>query len=224
MSVVRGPTPTQTFAKLRLCGIVNITLDGADFNEWDTLSSMLNLGAPSAFFSGQQPIGFDQWSALFQRYTVHYTKVKVEASRQVISGDDRLLSVTLLPSTMTITQIRAAADGGGATGQGVACPLQCDRYARTVHIGTNSANAQLVTISNQIKTKTLFQTDNIKDDPDFTGTTSTYTSGVSAPVNNANWYIGIQANDVPGASTIIQCRVYITFYTQFSSPVNIYDT
>lgn len=229
VSVVRGPTPTQTFAKLRLSGIVAITLDAASYNDWDQGLSILNIENPSAFLAGQQPIGFDQWSTMFQRYTVHGCKVKFDISRDTKasdSSDTRQISFTALPSTMSISQIRTAADAGGTTGQGVTCALQCDRFARNVALGRVNGNGQIVSLKHYIATKTLFPTQDVKDDPDFTGTTASFSSGASAPVNQAYWYFGIQANeaDVGGADTVITIRIYATYYTQFSSPVNLYDT
>lgn len=224
--VLRGPTPTQAFVKLKVTGIVAITINAAgQFNEVNPIGQINDLTVPP-FFS--QPTGYDQWAAMFQRFTVLAGAVKVcvaQTQSGVCAGN--LSSCTVIPSTMTLTQMRTAADSGGGTGTGVNCDLINDRLARTKYFSRNDANAELIEIKHYIKLKTLYPDKDVKDDPDFTGTTSSFQSGAAAPVNDPYWYIYFQTGSTPasgaGDECIFQVRATITYYTLFSSPVNVYD-
>jgi len=224
VNVARGPTPTQCFAPLKLTAILNVSIPTGSYNIVDGLASMLNLSSPSTFFT-QQPVGFDQWSALFQRYTVHASSVEINAMMSRPDSVQNLTSLTLLPTAMQVTQVRTAVDAGGGTGTGTQCAIQNDRYAKNVYFSNTGANANCVVLKHYMKSKWLFPDKDVSDDPDFTGTTASYVSGATSPTQTANWVLILQANDqVASASGVeITIRATITYYTQFSSPVNLYD-
>lgn len=223
---LRYPTPTQTYVKLKVQGILNFTLTTAQINIWDQMATVNNPAFPSGFFT-QQPVGWDAWANMMQKFTCHGCALKLEAIRvgNQPGDDDRMLTLTVLPSISTLAQIRAAADTGATTNLGTTCALQCDRFAVNRSFSNANANRDLISLKTYISTATLNPTKDVRDDPDYTGTTATYTSGQSSPANVAYWYIGLQANDVATglSDTHVQIRVTLTYYTQFSSPLNMFD-
>lgn len=233
VSMLRGPTPTQAYVKLKVTGIINVDFPYADYNETDLIASTLDAGSPNGAAFTQQPTGFDQWSALFQRFTVLGSSCKVDAQYQGkynaggnLLGGGRFIALTVLPSSMTLAQVRAAADAGGTGGSGNRCDLQNDKLSKTVHFSRPDASSDMVQIKHYCKTKTLFPDKDVVDDSDFQGTTASFTDGLTEPIKEANWYFCLQATeiDASGDEDRIRMFVTITYYTLFSSPVNVFDT
>lgn len=228
ISVPTGPTARQAWVRLKVTGFIEVSIDATgQYNEVDIIANFLDPGAPSSFFS-QQPVGFDQWSAMFQRFTVSSSAIKLSAMRQVGSSATTggLASATVIPSTMTLAQMRQAQDGGATTGQGTFCSLQDDALAKTKYFSRLDANADLIEIEHFIKTKALFPDKEPRTDPEFSGTTASNTAGLTSPVKQAYWYLIIQQNQAATAITNVtgySCRVTIDYWTLFSSPVNVYD-
>lgn len=222
--VTRGPTPTQAFVKLKLTGIFNMDIPIGSFNETDLLVNWLNPVVPSGFFS-QQPIGFDQWGAQFMKYTVMASKIKISAARlDSGSTSQGLGSLTLLPSARTLTQMGVAMDAGGASGSGTQCAPLSDTLAKTAYFAGTQSDAGLLELKHYCKTSRIFAAKEVRDDPDFSGTTASFSTGAAAPVNAANWFIMYQNNIAVAASNLnIQGRVECTFYCLFSEPVTLYD-
>lgn len=222
--VVRGPTPTQADVKLKVTGSGFLIIPIGQSNHVEPLSTLFDPGAPSTLFT-QQPAGFDQWSTMFQRFTVLACAIKVTAkiTQQDIANDDNLFSLTVLPSTMTLAQVRAAADNGGATGTGEQCALENDRFAKTKFFSRPDANADTFQIKHYIASRTLYPNKEIEDDPDFTGTTASFTTGLAAPVATGSYYGILQSTAAVTAIRNCTFRISVTYYTRFSSPVNVYD-
>jgi len=224
---LKYPTPTQTYVKLKVQGIVNLTLANTLYNFWDQLATVNNPLQPSGFFL-QQPIGWDTWANTLQKFTCFGCSLRLDAIRvgNQPGDDDRLITLTVYPSQYTLAQIRNAADAQGTgTGTGTTCSIQMNRFAVNRTFSNANANRDLISLKTYASTKTLNPTKDVRDDPDFTGTTATYTSGASPPVNISYWYIGLQANEAPAmlSPTEVQVRVSLTYYTLFSSPIAEFD-
>jgi len=236
--VTKGPSPMQAYVKIKVSGLVNIALGAGAFNETDELATMNGLFTPSSFF-GQQPTGFDQWSALFQRYTVLASAVKLHIANQTVitasAGStftqpvQPLITVTVLPTSMDVTQLRVAADSGGASGSGAALNLQNDAKAKTVMLGNpNACNTAL--LKHYCKIKDLYPQKNIEDEDDYSGLTVSDQAGASNPAIVPIWGIVVQSSTPQGTVGVytttptVFIQATITFYTKFSSPVNLYDS
>lgn len=215
VSVPRGPTPTDVFVKLKVIGQFNVTTVASTYNSVTSMINFLNPILPSSLFP-QQPTGWDQWSTLYQRFTVLGSKCSlVVLNGQAFTG---MLSVTLLPSVSNNAQIVAAMDGSAGSGLGVGMGPLANQYAQTRYVSNYQGNNNMVFLKKFMKSKTLFQTKDVTDDPDYTGTTASFTGGASKPVNDAWWYLLLQSGN-SGAQPVLNCRVTCTYYVKFSSPV-----
>lgn len=226
--VTRGPTPTQAFAKLKVSGIITVTIGTAgQYNATDLVAIMNDLTAPSNFFT-QQPTGFDQWARMFQRYTVIASACKLHISNVTDSlAQPSLITITLIPTSMTLTQLRAAADAGGTTGTGQQCDLQNDALAKVVMLGNPNADSNAL-LKHYCKISRLYPNVNIREEANFSGTTSSFSSGEAAPGTTPLWGLCVQSSrssngDPAGNTYIVQIQATVTYYTLFSSPVNVYD-
>lgn len=227
--VTRGPTPTSAFVKLKISGLISFNIDLSNqFNMVDIISVLNDPTNPAGFFN-YQPTGFDQWSAMFQNFTVvacgikaHLVNVSNPPNTQALGQ----LSFTILPSTMTLAQVRGAADTNGPTGQGNHCDLLNDRFARTVYLGNPNSGKATGYINHYIKLNQLYPQKNILDEDDYTGHTASWTGGATSPIITPAWFGYMQATEVSNGTTIqyeVQLQVTITMYTKFSSPVNVFD-
>lgn len=228
--VTRGPTPTSAFVKLKISGLISFNIgNSGQFNQVDAICAINDPSTPSGFFN-YQPTGFDQWSGMFQRYTVLASSIKTRIANVSNPPNTQVLgqlSFTILPSTMSLAQIRGAADTNGATGEGTHCDLMNDRFARTVYLSVPNSGRSSGFINHYIKMKQLYPAKDIEDEEDFTGNTVSESGGLTSPVLIPFWYGYLQATEAANAGTIIyevQMQVTITMYTKFSSPVNVYDT
>lgn len=213
ITIPRPVAATAAFVKLKTISPW-VVFAPATFNSVTSVVNMPNLVNGTTLWTNPQPVGFDQWSAMFQRYTVLGFKITAE----ILSNSATIMgSFTLLPSISTLTQIRTAMDGAGSLGSGqnnaaLAQPLAVTR-SYTQKDGSRSA----IKIKKYISMKTLFPDSDVTDDPDFSGTTSTFTSGETAPVANA-WMYLITTQYVQSAGNC-NVRFWITYYTKFSGPV-----
>lgn len=215
ISVPRGPTPTSVFVKLRVLVPFNHTVVANTYNSVTQLFNFLNPIVPSSLIA-TQPTGWDQWSTLYQQFTVLAAKCSVTFGlNQAYTG---FLSGTLLPSTMTSAQMVAAMDGGAGSGLGQGMGPLSNQYAKTKYLTHYQGSKSISTIKAFMKTRTLFQTKDVMDDPDFTGTTSSFTGGASKPVNDA-WFYFIQQQGNGTAAAVLNCRASLTYFIKFSSPV-----
>lgn len=226
--VARGPTPTQAFAKLKVSGIITVVIGTAgQYNATDFVATMNDLVAPSNFFT-QQPTGFDQWSNMFQKFTVIGSACKLHLANVTQSdAQPALITVTLLPTSMTLTQLRTAADAGGTTGTGDQCDLQNDALAKTVMLGNANADSNAL-LKHYLKIQRLYPNVNVRDDPNFSGTTASMSGGTNSPATTPLWGLCVQSSrnsngDPNGDTYIVQIQATVTYYTLFSSPVNLYD-
>jgi len=171
--VTRRPSPSQAFVKLKVTGFFTSTFGASDYNLVGTVASMNNIIATSGLWA-QEPTGLNQWATFFQRFTVLASKCKLSIANG-LNSNACPLAFTLIPSTMTQTQMQAAADHGSTANAGTYCDLMNDRFAKTVHIfGVNSAWCANMDLKQYIKIKTLYPDKDIIDDPDFTGTHASF--------------------------------------------------
>lgn len=215
ISIPRGPTPTDVFVKLKVIGDFNVTTAANTYNSVTSMINFLNPIQVSGLFT-QQPTGWDQWSALYQRFTVLGSKCSaIVLNSQAYTG---MISATLIPSQNTQAQMVAAMDGSAGSGLGRGMGPIANQYAQTKYISNYQGNNNMVFLKKYIKTKTLFQAKDVVDDPDFTGTTQAASGGAAKPVNDAWWYLLLQVSNA-SASPVLNVRVNCTYYVKFSSPL-----
>lgn len=226
--VQKGPTPTATMCKLKVSGLITLTIGTAgQYNVTDFIAAMNDLVSPSNFFT-QQPTGFDQWSAMFQRFTVVASACKLHICNVTSSvAQPSLLTVTLLPTSMTLTQLRTAANNGATLGTGQQCDLQNDALARVVQLGNSNATSNAL-LKHYCKIKRLYPARDIVDDQSFSGFTTSMSGGANSPDTVPLWGIILQSTrnsngDPNGDTYVVHIQATVTYYTKFSSPVNVYD-
>lgn len=128
------------------------------------------------------------------------------------------IGMTLLPSVSTLAQMQSAMDQGAGLGAGNTFGPLSDSKAKTKYFSQYQGSRGFNIIKSFIKTRTLFPAKDVSDDPDFTGTTASYTSGYSRPVNTMYWYV-ITTNTQATATISLATVAHVTFYVKFSSPV-----
>jgi len=221
----------QAYVKIKLSGIVVLSISPsatpAQFNETDFLSKLNCMVAPSGFFN-QQPTGFDQWSAMFQRFTVLASSIKCHIANTTTTSlaASSLLTLTVLPTTMTLVELRNAADAGGSLGTGVQCDLQNDAKAKTVMLGSGQA-CNTALLKNYVAMKDLYPQKDIESEDDFSGYTASQNGGPADPAIQAAWGVSLQSSLASANTTnnvSAQVQITVTMYTKFSSPVNVYDS
>jgi len=235
--VTKGVIAQSVMVPLKVSGIFEIDVDNTGhtaYNETDFIAKANCLVAPSGFF-GQQPTGFDQWSSMYQRFTVLASAITCRLANVTPQGNNGattltqpLITVTVLPTAMTLTQLRNAADHGGTLGTGSQCDLQNDQKAKTAFLGLSVACNTSV-IKHYVKLKDLYPQKDLEDEDDFSGYTVAQNGGPADPAIQAAWGVCVQSNiqstgTNAGQFPKVQFNVTITYYTKFSSPVNLYDS
>lgn len=228
--VQRGPRPDKIFAKMKITGDCIVSLSNGAYNESDFISYFNNLGGPSNFFA-YQPTYFDQWSQMYQRYTVLACAIKCWIKSGLVTNSTtnpgNLVTCTIVPTTMTKAQFVVACDHNSTTGAGRQMDVLNDPRAKTVMIGSPYGGHDETMISHYVKLKDLYPDKDVETDPDFTGTTTSFTSGLAAPVNLPIWGVLLQSDKAAATSVndiTVTIRAQVTFYTIFSSPAQLYDT
>lgn len=214
ISVPRGILANSVFVKLKT---VTCWASYADtsYNKVVELVDGLNLavGLNSAVWAETpQPTGFDQWSNMYQRYTVLGTKVTLVIVSQ-FSSNTLANSISLMATTESETAVQTAMGTTAGRSQG---PLSMP-WTKTIHPGALSSGDSVKRITVYCKTKSQYPAKDVVDDPDFTGTTVTFSSGQTAPINRLYFHMIVTQNSNTIAANFAY-RIFVTQYVKFSSP------
>lgn len=206
--------PSSVFVKLRTVTCWAGYTD-TSYNTVTELCDALNLAAglnTVIWAETPQPTGFDQWAAMYQRYTVLASKAVLCIVSQY-SSNTLATSVSLMATTESASAVQTAMGTTTGRSQG---PLSMP-WTRTVIPGALSSGDSVKKIKMYCKTKSQYPTGDVTDDPDFTGTTVSFTSGQSAPINNLYYHMIVTQNSNTIAANFAY-RLVLTQWVKFSSP------
>jgi len=207
-SIVRGrifsPVPQEMNATLKYVDVLSGTASGINFLANYSLNSLFD---PEITGTGHQPLGFDQYSTLYQQYRVNAAKIKVTAIAGQVGGtgnDDFILAVlpnfsqytTSLASETLLEQDNVAWEW---------CPCSVD----VNHTGSANKSVEFYSkMSNYFGLPTIIPENNF-----VAGTGSN-------PSSNA--WAAVQLNPQPSGGEIdYSLIVEITYYATFLRPINL---
>jgi hypothetical protein len=145
-----------------------------------------------------QPAGFFQWMAFYQRFRVLGSQIKIQGVNDGVGSLNRAIWVSIFPSRLSDTSLL----GLGYT-NAIAQP-----YSRGKFCGAVTAMDKVV-VGNQISTTKIWGS-NVMFDDDFTGVVDT------APANLWYWNIGLtglsDGTDFPVLSFMVTITYKVIFY------------
>lgn len=174
--------------------------------------------------SSPQPTGFDQWGAMFRRFTVYKSSVnlKVTQVNPVSALHQRAIRVSLVPTQQSVASpgfVSQAFQNQAA----YAMPLVKSRY-----VGMMTGQHDIISIKHACKTKTLFPAKDIQDDEEFSGYTGYGGTTVSGPTTDHQWYWVLAAQVMAGNAVSVDQTLVIyweaTYWVEFSQSVILDDS
>lgn len=156
---------------------------------------------------GHQPLGFDQWSTFYNKYTVYGSKIKaafcnVDGSAGAPATENVMVGLIPTPSDVSIAAIAGAGDIVGI-GE---FPYGHYKAGNIVNAAPN------LTLNGYMSTSKIdgISKSKVSDDDRYTAVVS------ASPVNMWRWNIGIQATDKTSTTTG-RLLVRITYYCRLSA-------
>lgn len=194
--LIKAPTavPDYLDIKLRYVEVGSKTGGGLTMNQ--AIYSGNSLFSPqvsSGYGTSHQPIGFDQWTALYRNYFVKASAIKVSFCASATAA----MAVVPCQSTSVPSSIPGALEA-----------------ARAKSLITTVANGR-TNIKHYMTTASLYGLKNLNNDD------SNYTAIFNADPSQ-NWYWTINYQD-PAMSTnlVMNVRVEITYYVRFFNRINL---
>lgn len=188
-------------ARVKLGFSENVSLDLSSTGYAEHTFRLNSLFDPDFTGTGSQPIGFDQWSAFYNRYRVHNTKFKVMA----------ISTATTLGFIMGCNVRRESA----------VSPIYIDNIGEPFNQWTMGGSAQAgpVKIEGSNSIKEVYGIDN------RTFMDEDYSASISGSPSRVN-YLHVWANtwDVASAALVIQVFIELTFETDFYERVDLDDS
>lgn len=194
--------PVRKLVKLRYVTeiTINPVLSGFAVHEFRTNSVF----DPDFTGVGHQPMGFDEWASLYERYHVLGSRITVQNTLSTNSSTNAAyFGVTVYGTTGQLSTTYA----GSVTGV-----LESKLTGRTRVIAGNANNNPISQIlSRKFSSKKFFGKKDVLDDPDI---------GASVGSNPANvaffgiWAGAIQGNDPPA----LEFKVTIDYIVMFHDP------
>lgn len=154
---------------------------------------------------GHQPLGYDQWTPLYNKYTVFGSKIEVNfcnvdaVTTNAPNAQNVMVGLLPTPSAVSISNIAAAGDIMGMS------EFPYGKYK----VGNIVDAAPRLTLKGYLSTAKIdgVTKSKVNDDPNYTGLYN------SNPTNMWRWNIGIQATD-KASSVGGRLLVKITYYAK----------
>lgn len=187
---VRGVSviPDRMFVKLRYVELGAITASGAS----NTVLSYRGNGAydPNVLLGGHSPLGFDDWSLLYEGYKVHKSSISI---KPVFNNTNNGFRMILHPSNVANTPVNPS--------------LAVEQpYVRSI-TNTNTSTTYKNFVSSSMMTKKFMGVPKLLDD-DFGSQTN------NLPKNQ--WFWVIHTSSFDGVSTLtVRCDIRMTFWIEF---------
>ena len=148
--------------------------------------------------SGHQPMGFDQWMALYSRYRVHASTIRVTTI-------NKSTTVSTLPDCVVYPTTQTTA----STGTEEAAEM-VDNKESTSGVATGPAED---TVYRRATTCGVIGVDSINNSSEFSG------SAIANPTTP--WYWRVVHDNGDGANLNLQCNIQMTFTTEFYAPAHL---
>lgn len=185
--------PTQKVAKLRYSENVLITSSTGILTE--TLFRANSIFDPNQSGAGHQPMGHDQWAALFNHYVVLGSKIRVSVVNNDTTKEPANVGVYLSDGkTLSYTQANEYIEA------------RKGQY-RTI----DPSNTRTIIINNKFSAKRFFNVKDVKDNIDRLGGTMG-----SNPGDDAYYHVWYQV--MTGNSDSIRLQIVIDYIVLFSEP------
>lgn len=182
--------PSRKRVKLKYGESVHLNIMGAQNHDF----RMNSLHDPDKTVTGHQPMAYDQWSALYNRYRVHAIKLEVTCVQgDNAEGASAMIALFPNPADVTVTSNYQV--------------LEMQNSAYTF-IGNTSAGQSISKLELYLDIKKVMGLNELDDD---------YTAAVGAnPVKSP--VVTLWAENMAGISMDIQAVVEITYYAEFYEP------
>lgn len=191
-SKVRGTLiADRTYVKLKYYATVNFTT-GSGIIIKDYLFRGNSLFDPDYQLGGTQPLGYDQWSAFYNRYMVFGSKIRVQFIN-LSSLDPLYTSVVPIGDAAALTPYNDA--------------ISELPYVRTSILSNGSGSKTVGFLNSYMRTKKIFGISGSIDPEEYGATTGT------GP--NQEWYWAIRAYSIPGNPLTATAFVTLTYYVRF---------
>lgn len=182
--------PQKKFVKLKYAD--KIVHNGSILNQTDY--RMNSLFDPNFTSLGHQPLGFDEWKALYNRYRVNSVKVEVTAVQQD-NAENASDMVAIFPNINDVSVVQAAR------------VMELENVAYTF-VGNTSSGQSIQKLEMYIDIKKLMGLNELDED---------YASLVTTnPVINPKFTVWVE--NLWGNATAINIMVEITYYAEFFEP------
>lgn len=189
---VRGPTGIPDRMRVRLRYVQNLTiLPGVPFQDYIFRGN--SAFDPDLTGIGHQPYYFDQYAAIYTKYRVHGSSIRVDVVNQ---------SGVMATSVIVVPHSDVAAFGSISA----AAELQRSRYPRIVPI----AQRQSVLLKDYASTRAVIGLTKVEMEAD-----DIYSAAVTAnPAQQWYWHILMESTDSLTALSV-QLQVRLTYYMEF---------
>lgn len=157
---------------------------------------------PYVGLGGHQPRGFDQLIALYSRFIVYKSKIRVQFISQAAAG-----------TLGTNSYVALATISGGGTFPEMNDYVE-SKYCKWRTIGTlNSTDINGECLTSTCNVKKFTQTKDLVDNEELQGST------IDNPLNAITWQILGQGVDPANVANVISCLIFIDYYGYFVEPV-----
>lgn len=153
---------------------------------------------PDVTSTGLQPLGFDQWSAFYERYLVYGSSIKVHFLNNNNAAPNANILLNVTPTDDNVARTYR----------------EWDNYPfnRSKMVGLNTGGYSGAYIKNYMSTKKIYGETHLDD---------VYQADVTNNPNRA-WYWHIQADAFDQTSAIsLSCKVEITYYVKMTQRVEL---
>lgn len=190
-----GSPADRAFVKLKWCTGINHSASLAYYTKFYRGNGPQD---PDVTGGSTSPYGWDQYSALYENYICHGSKIKVRTR----SNNTQNIIMCLDPKDNSSTS-----DGSFVSTAG-------EKYCKKRLIPTSSSGYRTV-FGHYMSTQKYY---GLSDASRYSDVYSAQTSGL--PTNQWYWMISLDELDAPGAGTIdATSYIEITYYIEFFDPV-----
>lgn len=198
--VLKGPSivPDRMFTKLKYN--LTRTLDPAPAAATVTYAFRGNsLYDPEYSVGGQQPMGYDQWTALYNQYRVHASSISIKFMSTSSTEAGGFTKIVLFPSTTP-----ASGSYSGNNEQ---------PYSRSIFLANNGINQGY--LRGKMLTKKMLGIKSVAYDEDLAGVTG------SDPAKQWYWILyGSSINDLANIAGVYM-DIKVTYFTEFFGRVQL---
>jgi len=195
--IARSPIARRTIVKMRYCDRLPI-LPGTSGIATSYQYRANSAHDPDYTGIGHQPLGYDEWSTFYDRYTVLGSKITVTVVPTGASGsaDTCICNLRVSEDTTTTGNMTELTEQGDT------------RYT----IVTDSDNNGKVTLRKKFSPKRFFGVNKVMDNDDLSAPIG------ANPVKEAYYTFSIASLSTATSAAVVHCYVTIEYIVAFTSP------